>query len=62
LEGQITIIIEATSHENDRRGRCELHVGRQEPRDFFSRPLAHAISLKLTEAAEIPRGERPTRD
>jgi len=34
LEGQITIVIEATSHENNRRGRRPLRVGQDESRSF----------------------------
>jgi len=61
LEGQITIVIEATSHENNRRGRRPLRVGRRESRNFFGRPLAQASLLKPTAAAETPREKRPAR-
>jgi len=61
LEGQITIALEATSHENNRRDRRPLRVGRDESRDFFSRPLAQATPLKPVEAVETPREKRPTR-
>ena len=61
LEGQITIVIEATSHENNRRGRCQLRVGQDKSRDFFRRPLAQATPPKPTAALEIPRENRPRR-
>jgi hypothetical protein len=46
LEGQIAIVIEATSQENNRRDRRPLRVGRHESRDFFSRQLAQ-VTLQL---------------
>jgi hypothetical protein len=61
LEGQITIVFEATSQENSRRDRRPLPLGRHESRDFFSRPLAQATTLKVTEAGETLREKRPSR-
>jgi len=54
LESQITIVIEATSHENNRRGRRPLRAGQHEARDVFSRPPVRATTLKPVAAAEIP--------
>ncbi|MES1183164.1 MAG: hypothetical protein ABUL60_05085 [Myxococcales bacterium] len=55
MEDQITIVIEAMSHENDRRDRRPLRVGWHESQDFFSRPLAPATPYRPAEAPETPR-------
>jgi len=47
LEGQITVVIDAKSPENNRRGRRPLRLGQAESRDFFSRPLAPATWAAL---------------
>ena len=62
LEGQITIVSGATSHENDRRDRRPLRVGRHESRELFSRSRLRRISAETRRSATKPGAEkRPAR-
>jgi len=59
LEGQITIVIEATSHENNRRGRRPLHVGGMS-RGTFSADRSRRRPAEPHRAQKPPR-KRPSR-